>query len=281
MFADYAERRMGVRPTFILPAELRLVPDEEPKLGHKLCCSTQKPGNRKYHFMYNGEMLEEIHQVGLELHQSELRTLSPEMMRALAVRCFNDMRTILLVHDKRMLGIVHQELEDLVHKHSTLTTTQAETLRQSITTTILSGSPELDSFIKQCHKISTYKDGFILKPIRSGKGAGILFGDELTPEEWATKLQCLRDAAITPGQTGYVVQRQIPQVKYDVFMREREGLQSNFLIGTYHAVHGKAMGLGIWRSSPGRICAVSNGGAWMCSVMSPITVARQKFGTRF
>jgi hypothetical protein len=189
-------------------------------------------------------------------------------MRALAVRCFNDMRTIFFVHDKRLLGIIHQELEDLVHKHSVLTATQAEVLRQGITPTILAGSPELDSFAKQCRAIPTYKDGFVLKPIRSAKGAGILFGDELTPEEWEAKLGHLRDASIIPGQVEYIVQRQIRQIKYDVFMREREGLQSNFFIGTYHAIHGECLGLGVWRSGPGRICAISHDGAWMCSVIS-------------
>lgn len=272
MFADYAEHRTGVRPIFILPEELRLIPDEESKLRHKLCCVTQNLTSHKYQFIYNGEILEEIHQVGLELHQHELRKLSPEIMRALAVRCFNDMRTIFLVHDKRMLGIIYQELESLVHnKHSVLTATQAEALRQGITTTILAGSPELNSFVEKCQETPGYKDGFILKPIRGGKGAGILFGDQLTPEAWVTQLQCLRDPGITPGQTGYVLQRQIPQIRHDVFLQEQEGLQSNFLIGTYHAVHGNYLGLGVWRSGPGRVCAVSNGGAWICSVISPIT----------
>lgn len=267
MFADCAGNRTGVRPTFVLPGDLRCIPDKESKLGHKLCCTVRGQPSRKEHFVFNGEPLEEIHQVGLELHQHELRALSPEIMRALAVRCFNDLRTIFLVHDKRMLGVVHQELESLVHKHSVLNSAQAETLRHGISTTILAGSQELRAFAKECRENVTRKDGFILKPIRGGKGAGILFGDETSPEEWVAKIDGLRNATIMPDQPGYVVQRHIPQIQYDVFLREKEGLQSNFLIGTYHAVHGQNLGLGIWRSGPGRICAVSHGGAWMCSVI--------------
>ncbi|KAF7349305.1 Circularly permuted ATP-grasp type 2 [Mycena sanguinolenta] len=274
MFVDFAAQRTGARPIFVLPEDLRLVPDENAKLGYRLCCVVREQvadGDKsKNYFLHNGEMLEEIHQVSLELCQHELRALSPEMMRALSVRCFNDMRTIFLVHDKRMLGIVLQELDDLVHR-GTLSATQAEILRAGICPTILAGSREAALFLQQCRDSPTHKDGYVLKLIRSGKGAGIVFGDEVTAAEWDEMLeQYLCDAAIAVDQPAYLVQRQIIQRRYEVLLRDGEqGVQANYLIGTYHAIHGQYLGIGTWRSGPGRVCALSHGGAWICSVKVP------------
>jgi hypothetical protein len=55
-----------------------------------------------------GGIVEEIYQVRLDLE--------PEMLRQLSLLCFNDLRTVFLVHDKRLFGIVNGELEPLVAK---------------------------------------------------------------------------------------------------------------------------------------------------------------------
>lgn len=107
MFVTFIEERLGIRPRLITSKELRLIPDGESKTGYKLCylASPQTPAERIF-TLASGEVAEEIHQVGLGLHQCQFRALSPEMMKELSVRGFNDMRTILLTHDKRMLGII-------------------------------------------------------------------------------------------------------------------------------------------------------------------------------
>ncbi|KAF7363696.1 Circularly permuted ATP-grasp type 2 [Mycena sanguinolenta] len=280
MFVDLAAQRTGTRPIFVLPDDLRLVPDEHAKLGYRLCSVVRAEDGRNEQFVHNDDTLEEIHQVSLELHQHELRALSPEIMRALSVRCFNDMRTIFLVHDKRMLGIVLQELDNLVRRHGVLSATQAEALRAGICPTILAGSREAAFFLQRCRDSPTHKDGYLLKLIRSGKGAGIVFGDEVSAAEWNEKLlQYLGDAAITVGQPAYLVQRQIVQRRYEVLLRDgQEGVQANYLIGTYHALNGRYLGLGLWRSGPGRVCAISHNGAWICSVRSGSVLARVRPG---
>lgn len=125
MFAAWAEEHLGIRPRFITPHDLRLMPDPTAKTGYKLCCVADPMYVDTSAFKNDArEPLEEIHQVGLELYQREFRLLKPEMQRQLSLRCFNDIRTILLVHDKRMLGIVLQELESLVAR-AVLTSEQA------------------------------------------------------------------------------------------------------------------------------------------------------------
>lgn len=263
LFMYYAERHLGIRPHIIHQDDLRLIPSEPPG-GYKLCCLAKDAEGPTF-MNESGETLEEVHQIGLELHQGELMSLSFEMLREIGLRCFNDLRTILLVHDKRMLGIVLEELNSLVARN-VLTSDQAGILDRGIVPTIIPGSTKLDQFIARCSETPNLKDGYILKPVRGGKGAGILFGDLLTSSEWTSKLQLMRSPQLT-ADTTFVVQRAIEQNTYEVRLRENDGVKEFPLIGTFHMVHGELLGLGLWRSGPGRVCALSQGGAWMCSVL--------------
>jgi hypothetical protein len=129
------------------------------------------------------------------------------------------MRTILLAHDKRMLGIVREELETLVSR-GIITGRQAECLDRGITPTILPGSAALDQFITACVASENLRKEYILKPIRGGKGAGILFGDEVLYSTWLALLEQMRCPRLEAGKTLFVVQRKIDQPKYDVLLSE-------------------------------------------------------------
>lgn len=276
-FVYEVQRRTGRRPRFIAPDELRLVPSEVSRFGYKLCClapaetandcTASSEVDEPTKVTSGGEILEEIEQIGVELHQRELRAMSPEMLRQLALRCFNDLRTVLLVHDKRMLGIVLQELEALVSKHQVLTRDQARILQSGIAPSMLPGSTELIEFTQRCMEAPGLRNEYLLKPIRSGKGAGIVFGDEVSEEDWQSMLQGLQTPALTPGLTSYIVQRQVQQPKYEVLLQEKDGVQHNRLIGTYLSVNGQFLGMGLWRSGPSRICAISHGGSFLYSVL--------------
>ena len=175
------------------------------------------------------------------------------MLREISTCCFNDLRTIFLTHDKRMLGIVLQELDDLVKKQRVMTPAQAAILGSGIAPTLIAGSPEMANLTRLSKLDATHKDLFILKPIRSGKGAGIMFGSDMTTASWISALEALEE----PGLRS-------------------DGLQQNYLVGTYMSIHDRYLGLATWRSSPNRICAVNHGGAWLCSVIP----ARATTGSR-
>jgi hypothetical protein len=213
----------------------------------------------------NGEVWEEIHQVGLELQQKELEEMEPEMLRQVSLRCFNDMRTIMLVHDKRMLGIVREEVPDLL-KRSVISSTQADALVAGIVPTILAGSSDLNDLIKSSTASPEIRNRYLLKPIRGGKGEGIVFGDELTAEQWLSRLEDMRSPDIASG-TSCVVQKRIVNRLYDLTLGATLGTGRYPLVGTYHATAGKLMGLGIWRTNHGRAIAISSGGSWICSVV--------------
>lgn len=263
MFIEFAKKRLGIKPRLITPETLRVIPDSSSASGFKLYCLAQV-GATETITTESGELLEEVRQVGLELHQREINALDAEVRRQISVRCFNDMRTILLAHDKRMLGLVREELETLIERNI-ITPKQAERLHRGITPTTLPGSEALEQFIADCKMDNNLHKGYILKPIRGGKGAGILFGDELTSSNWLALLEQMRSPKLERGKTLYVVQRQINQPKYEVLLTGGKS-QRCHMVGTYHAANGEYLGLGTWRCSPGRLCAVSDGATWICSV---------------
>ncbi|ATZ47697.1 hypothetical protein BCIN_03g00090 [Botrytis cinerea B05.10] len=269
MLLHTIEQRFGFRPRIITPAQLRLFPSDDGS-GYKLCCLVGEYEKiSPFAWQTNvGEFVEEIYQLGLELHQSELLALEPEMLRQISLHCFNDLRSIFLTHDKRMLGILKQELNSLVTR-CVITGAQAKILDQGIADTYLPGSKELERLFCLAEQFPDLRKEFILKPIRSGKGAGIVFGEEFTAEDWISALQLQRSTQIIPGVTCVVQRRITPRLYGLVLSSSGVCVQvQNPLVGTYFVVHGRLLGLGLWRSSPDKICAISNGGAWVCSVIS-------------
>ncbi|KAK6810725.1 hypothetical protein RU639_013572 [Aspergillus parasiticus] len=272
MFIDFVYRHVGIKPRLITPADLRLIPGSQSENGFKLCCLVKDQQNTSFTdkspllVTSKGELVEEVYQVGLELHQHELFGLPPRMLREISLRCFNDMRTIFLVHDKRMLGIIKQEIPTLVARE-VLTPAQGKALERGIADSFIPGSSELNELIQALVNSPELRKEYLLKPIRGGKGAGIVFGDEVGPEEWQSTLERLRNPHFVLGNTMYVVQRRIWPRLYEVILNSSGDRGHYPLIGTYHTTNGQLLGLGTWRSSPDRICAVSHGGGWICSVL--------------
>ncbi|ATY62170.1 taurine catabolism dioxygenase [Cordyceps militaris] len=269
MFIHAVQLRLGVTPRLITPDDLRLIPDPEDPRCTMLCCLVKSSAKSSSTLKTpSGEVVEKIDQVGLELQQRELAALDRDMMRHISLRCFNDVRTILLVHDKRMLGIIQQELPSLVRR-GVLSVEQAQALAKGIADTALPGSRYMQELLHQSQADPGVKDGYLLKPVRGGKGAGIVFGEDLDADEWLAALRDLQSPRLDPAGASLVAQRRVVQHDYELVLKRCGKVFSQPLVGTYHTVHGAYLGIGTWRSSGGRICAVSSGGAWICSVMSP------------
>jgi alpha-ketoglutarate-dependent taurine dioxygenase len=268
LFKSYFQERFGLKTRFIKPSDLRLVPNKDVEHGSILYCTPEHP-----HFDVSRELpsegLEQVHQVFLELHQHELQNLGSEILKALAPICFNDLRTIFLVHDKRMLGVVLHELDSLVIEHKVVKNDEALILRRSIVPTFIPGSQE---FEREFANILDSKEEYILKPSGSGKGDGIVFGADLTPDLWLHSLENLKDARGEVPKC--VVQRVVTQPKYNVIIpknNSRSAVFQNPYVGTFMMANGKTLGIGCWRTSQNKICAVSEGGTWMWSLTSSTT----------
>lgn len=142
--------RAGVSARVITPSDLRLIPDHTSPTGYSLYAVCRKPqlGTTVCQDPTH-DNLEPVRQIGLYLYQDEFRRLSLEMLQHIALWCVNDIRTILLVADKRILGVVLQELDNLVNDLKVLTAEQARILRDGIVSTILPGSSELKTLISE------------------------------------------------------------------------------------------------------------------------------------
>lgn len=260
----------GVQVKFITPADLQLVPRDNDRLsGSILCCRESFPDTYSRREGWSPPAgLEQIHQVALELHQRELEALGGDLLKALAPISFNDFRTVYLVHDKRMLGIIPQELDSLVRDHRVITSQEAQLLKSSIVPTFIPGSEQLRNLLRDIQLVKETKDDFILKPVGSGKGKAIVFGTDVTTEDFIKSLQRLLCTRVD-GRL-YVVQKLIKQAKYDVVVPKNDSktaVASSYMVGTILMANGEHLGMGAWRTSPHRICAVSRGGAWMCSLI--------------
>jgi hypothetical protein len=151
-----------------------------------------------------------------------------------------------------MLGIVRQKLADLVAS-GVLTKMQAEALDNGIVQTILPGSNELTTLIRASIVKPELRHGYILKPIRSGKGDGIVFGEDLTAAEWTARLQGLVSANIIP-EVSCLVQRRIVPREYDLVFRASISMVQYPLVRTYHVVVRKLLELKTWKVD--RCCVV-------------------------
>lgn len=254
-----------MKPSLLTPDDLHLVADETSPTGFKLQCARESVSSADNQ---DGNM-EDIHQIAVRLYLEQFASLSPELQRELAFRSNNDIRSILLTHDKRILGILYQELDDLVTKHHVLTQRQADLIRKHVVFTIIPGSKELEQLTNSYHHGKASKNDYIVKPIRSGSGQGIVLGQELSPSEWEAILADMKNPAVTPGRTVYIIQPVVEQAEGDMFLDEEVGVQRTRRVGTYHSIHGQFTSLGVWRvgRATNRTTNMTTGGAWKMGTM--------------
>lgn len=164
----------------------------------------------------------------LELHQEELLQFS--RLEALAQRpLVNDLRTIWLGHDKRLLGVLAQPslTRDWLGR-------EAETLAQAILPTWpLMSAPS---------RVYCSGRDWVLKPNRGGKAEGIVFGAEVSLAQWR--------AALASAPQDWVVQPYVESLQ----------LEGQSLVGTLLSCDEIPLGLGIFRQAPGSAVNVAGGG---------------------
>lgn len=268
------EERTGFRPRLISPDDLRLVPDARSRTGFVLCCVNPVPvshpsPNTTTHpsiiTTAEGEM-EQIHQTALQLIDYELFALPKAIQHHIVLTSRNDPRTIFLVHDKRILGIIRQELPALVYKHNVLSKRQAALLERSIIPTILPGDGEMELLLEQTRQSRNtgvgdhanangngkakddVKTGYILKPTRQARGAGILLGKHLSHTQWESILADLTSPTPTSAAQ-YILQPLLTRLcTLPRFWDEERKTRDCRMVGNYFSVNGRFVGVGGWRT---------------------------------
>lgn len=207
----------------------------------------------------------EIDQFLIELHQHEILSLPIEILAALvnSSKLLNDLRTIFIGHDKRFLTILSRDdiLSDyLDEKHH-------DTIRKHRIHSILAS----DLLERHANALSLRKEicenrsEWVLKPCLLGKGEGIIFGKNLTDQNWAN----LVDQAANSND--FIFQKYLTQHKFDLELSqsqlERFGTSQLNLVGTLLCLNDKFLGPGVYRAGKKDLIALSQGGFFVYPVL--------------
>lgn len=193
--------------------------------------------------------------VVLELHQHELMHEVPErVLFALAAHggALNDLRTILVAHDKRLLALLSTSdvLLDYVER------ADVERLRRHVVPTWVKGiSPD------KVREAMERTDGWIAKPPRGGKGKGIVVSRLLEPLRWRETLAGLPD--------DWVLQPYIEQTPFPITTVRDGALVTApmHVVGLLPSLDDHAFGPGMYRASADALVNVARGGTILAPVL--------------
>ena len=255
---------------FVDPSELRLIPS-----------STSPSG------VVVTDNIGEIEQFMLELFQEEIEALDEELLVEIGRVCWNDLRTIYFAHDKRMLGLIRRELPWLL-QCGVITAAQKIEIEQGLAESYTPNDEMWSRIADQ--SVDGEKDKWVLKKCLSGKGDGMLFGKDITEQDWKHFLKeqnilhraprC-SDASRTSGlgqndQCGgesaeppkglYLIQRFVKQRTFELFTHDALSAEIQMkhvrwsIVGSAFSINGSIIPLINFRANAGDIISQT----WDC-----------------
>lgn len=213
-----------------------------------------------------------LRQFALEMSQDDLFSMPRDVLHVIATSCtyMNDLRTILLAHDKRMLAVL--TTPEIMSDY--MSPEDVAILQRFVTETFICGLRDGDS--NPLHRKHTdavnsaraNRQEWMIKPNGGGKGIGIVFGrDCATDEEWKNILD-------DPVRSTHVLQRVVPQHIFTLFLNKspghvesreqvcatnkrshndggqcESGFQDMLMVGVLHCFNEHFLGPGIFRAS--------------------------------
>ncbi|KAL7788112.1 hypothetical protein V8C43DRAFT_323898 [Trichoderma afarasin] len=226
LLPDIFKQRTGQEMRIISPSDLRLTEDSSSPTGYHLSCAVK-----------DSEELERVWQISIDMVQAEIREFSPEILREIARICTNDLRSIFLLHDKRFLGIILEELDSLLEA-GVVDSMEDQLLKESIAPTYVPGSTGWHAAISSPNS----KEELVLKDARGGIGRGHTFGHNVTQEVWDKRLRAVGDGKLVDGKA-IVLQKKVDQVSFDILNLAGDTFQKLYLIGAWAAVNGQYLGV--------------------------------------
>lgn len=167
--------------------------------------------------------------------------------------CVNDIRTILIAHDKRLLAA----LTDSALMSRYLNHHDVALLQQFIVPTYLvadmgigGGYCNSNNKKQLRDSVRAYPSNWMLKPNGGGKGIGIVFGVDCSVEEWCSLLD-------NDVHSQYVLQPYVQQQSFSVLCKTDAttyGVGVDFVpmtvVGLLHCAGDQFLGPGVFRASP-------------------------------
>lgn len=192
----------------------------------------------------NGEVLlhgKPVSQFILEMDRGELKKFSPDVLQHIISHgnYFNDVRTLILVHDKRILAVLYNREIMLNY----LTEEEYDFLSLFLVPAYVLNTAE------KREAIITSKKNWLIKPNSGGRGIGIYVKDECTPAFWKEQIE--------QHWQEYVVQQYVPQqefsYKYNLWDKPVN------LVGMLLCYNDQTFGPGLFRGSAECVINVHQG----------------------
>lgn len=209
-----------------------------------------------------------LEQVWIQLHQREIELLDEDVLLALGKVCHNDLRTVYIVHDKRLLGLIRREVPRFV-ANGVISPRQADVLRNGLAETYLPGD--------EVYAQHEDRAGWTLKLYQSGKGVGMVFGKDVSQAEWDGLLEAKK----------HILQRYYPSRRVSLVVHDRsaQGIASPRrvhwpLVGTFMVLNRTFLGSSLFRTNDSDVIAISTNGTAVvgvtdadvpCSLVLPAT----------
>ena len=180
---------------------------------------------------------EELTQFILEMDREELRQFHPEVLRTIirSGRYFNDVRTLILLHDKRVLAVLYdrQIMGDYLSK------TEYQLLQEFLVPSYSLSDPEIRN------RICSGTQNWVLKRSSGGRGVDMYLRSECSEDFWRE--------TVNTQWPHYMVQTFVPQRKY---MYKGKEIQ---VVGLLLLFNGHFFGTGIYRGSGYSVVNVHQG----------------------
>lgn len=184
---------------------------------------------------------EPVSQFILEMDREELKKIKPDVLdKLIEQNCyFNDIRTLILIHDKRVLAVMYDA--DIMHDY--LSEEDYDFLKQYLIPSYVIVDPAgCDAFIENDQNL-------ILKLNSGGRGIGAYVKTDCTAQEW--------DTIIRENWNKYLIQHFVEQKEF----KDLENNRQIHLVGMLLCKDDKNYGSGLFRGSDESVVNVHQGRA--------------------
>lgn len=219
--------------------EIFYLQNEFDKRGLKLI--SVKPGDLKIkHNTIHAHEHEFSHCI-LEMDREELKKIRPEVMKVLIAQksYFNDIRTLILIHDKRILAVLY----DAEIMRDYMSEADYNFLKDYLIPSFVITNPN------ECEDFIDTDQNLILKLNSGGRGIGACVKSDYTIEEWGK--------IIRENWDRYLIQHFVDQKQF----KEVNDNRQIHLVGMLLCKDGETYGSGIFRGSDESVINVHQGRA--------------------
>jgi len=225
--------------------EIFYLQKELAKLGVELISAKPQDLSVSDNSIYvNGEP---VSQFILEMDREELKKISPDVLEKLITKnsYFNDIRTLILIHDKRVLAVMYdaQIMKNYLSKEE-----YGFLQKYLIPSFVITESSGCDVFING-------EENLILKLNSGGRGIGAYVKNDCTPKEWNT--------IIRENWDKYLIQHFVDQKEFNDVENNRE----IHLVGMLLCKDDKNYGAGLFRGSDESVVNVHQGRALIYPIL--------------